>query len=168
MTYSKKPPLVLSDREHAVLQQMANSRTLAHHLVTRATIIVRLAAGLPKEAIAQEVRLTRKMIYVWYDRWLAAQETLSGVTEEDDTAFRQVIEETLTDRPRPGTPPTFTAEQVCDIMAVACKKPEDLGLPFTTWTPSELARTAVTEGIVSSISPASVGRFLKSGRRASP
>jgi len=168
MKYSKKPPLVLSDREYTILQQMANSRTLAHHLVTRATLILRLVAGLPKEAIAQEVRLTRKMIYVWYDRWLAAQDTLSGVTEEDDTAFRQVIEEILADRPRPGAPPTFTAEHVCDIMAFACKKPEDLGLPFTTWTPSELARTAVNQGIVSSISPASVGRFLKSGGFATP
>lgn len=160
MNYSKKPPLVLKDRERTVLQQMAASRTLAHHLVTRATIIVRLAAGLAKEAIAQEVRLTRKMIYVWYDRWLAAQDTLSGAEEEDDTAFRQMIIEVLTDRPRSGAPPTFTAEQVCDIMAFACQKPEDLGLPFTAWTPSELARTAVTRGIVSSISPASVGRFL--------
>jgi len=147
---------------------MANSRSLAHHLVTRATMIVRLAAGLPKHAIAEEVRLTRKMIYIWYDRWLAAQETLSGATEEDDTAFRQMIVEILTDRPRSGAPPTFTAEQVCDIMAFACQKPEDLGMPFTTWTPSELARTAVNQGIVSSISPASVGRFLKSGGLTAP
>jgi hypothetical protein len=168
MKYSKKPPIILSDRERAVLQQLANSRTLAHHLVARATIIVRLAAGLSKEAIAREVRLTRKMIYIWDDRWRAAQDTLSGVTEEDDTAFRQMIVEILTDRPRPGAPPTFTAEQVCDIMAFACQKPEDLGLPFTTWTPSELARTAVNKGIVSSISPASVGRFLKSGGLATP
>ena len=69
MKYLKNPPLVLSDREQTILEQMANSRTLAHHLVTRATIIVRLAGGLPKEAIAQEVRLTRKMISIWYDRW---------------------------------------------------------------------------------------------------
>ena len=168
MKYLKKPPIVLSDREHAVLQQLATSRTLAHHLVTRATIIVRLAVGLPKEAIAREVRLSRKMIYIWYDRWLAAQDTLSRAGEEDDTAFRQMIVEILTDRPRPGSPPTFTVEQVCDIMAFACQKPEDLGLPFTTWTPSELARTAVNKGIVSSISPSSVGRFLKSGGLATP
>jgi putative transposase len=63
---------------------------------------------------------------------------------------------------------TFTAEQVCQIMALACQKPEDLDLPFTTWTPSELARTAVKQGIVASISPASVGRFLKSGGLAAP
>ena len=168
MNSSRKPPIVLSDRERAVLQQLANSRTVARQLGERATIILRLAAGIPKEAIAREVRLTRKIIYLWYDRWLAAQETLSGAAEASDKEFRQAIDQILADRPRPGAPPTFTAEQICQLMALACQKPEDLGLPFTTWTPSELAWVAVQKGIVSSISPASVGRFLKAGGVTAP
>jgi len=163
MKYSKKPLIVLSDRERAVLEHLANSRTMARRCGDRATIILRLAAGMPKQAIAQDVHLSRKIVYLWYDRWLAAQPKLSGAHEASDTEFRQLIEDILADQPRPGAPMTFTAEQVCQIMALACQKPEDLELPFTTWTPSELARTAVKQGIVSSISPASVGRFLKSG-----
>lgn len=168
MNYPKKPPIVLNDRERAVLQQFANSRTISRRCGERATIILRLAAGVSKQAIALEVHLTRKVVYLWYDRWLAAQDKLSGAREASDNAFRQLIEEILADQPRPGAPLTFTAEQVCQIMALSCQKPEDLGLPFTTWTPSELARAAVQQGIVSSISPASVGRFLKSGRFAAP
>jgi hypothetical protein len=168
MKYSKKPPIVLNDRERTVLQQLAHSRTIARQLSERATIILRLAAGVPKEAIAREVRLTRKIVYIWYDRWLAAQERLVGAAEASDKEFRQEIVQILADRPRPGAPPTFTAEQVCQLMALACQKPEELGLPFTTWTPTELARVAMREGIVSSISPASVGRFLKSGRVTTP
>jgi len=163
MKYPKKPPIILTDRERTVLENLTNSRTIERRYGDRATIILRLAAGLPKHAIAQEVRLTRKIVYLWYDRWLAAQDRLRGAHETSDKAFRQLIEEILADQPRPGTPPTFTAEQVCQIMALACKKPEDLGLPFTTWTPSALARTAVRQGLVPAISPASVGRFLKSG-----
>lgn len=164
MNYPKKLPIVLSDREQAVLSQLANSRKVSRRCVDRATIILRLAAGVSKQAIAQEVGLTRKVVYNWYDRWLEAQDKLSGATEASDKEFRQLIDEILADQPRPGAPLTFTAEQVCQIMALSCQKPEELGLPFTTWTPSELARAAVHQGIVSSISPASVGRFLKSGR----
>jgi transposase len=168
MNYPKNPPLVLNDRERAVLQQFAHSRTIARQCGERATIILRLAAGVPKAAIAQEVRLTRKVVYLWYDRWLAAQDKLTSAAGAPDKEFRQGIEAILADQPRPGAPLTFTAAQVCQIMALSCQKPEDLGLPFTTWTPSELARSAVQQGIVSSISPASVGRFLKSGRFAAP
>ena len=168
MKYPKKPPLVLTERERQVLENLANSRTLERRCGERATIILELAAGTPKQAIAQAVHLTRKIVYQWYDRWLAAQDRLHGAGEASDKEFRQLIEEILTDQPRPGTPATFTAEQVCQIMALACKHPEDLGLPFSTWTPTELARMAVKHGIVTSISPASVDRFLKSGGPAAP
>ena len=163
MRYPKKPPIVLTARERAVLENLVNSRTLERRSGDRARIILQLAAGTPKQTIAQAVHLTRKIVYLWYDRWLAAQDRLRGAHEASDKEFRHLIEEILADQPRPGTPPTFTAEQVCQIMALACQKPEDLDLPFTTWTPSELARTAVKQGIVASMSPASVDRFLKSG-----
>lgn len=163
MRYPKKPPIVLTDRERSVLEALASSRTVERRCGERATIILQLATGMPKQTIAQEVHLTRSIVYLWYDRWLAAQARLRGAHDASDKELRQLIEEILADQPRPGTPPTFTAEQVCQIMALACQKPEDLGLPFTTWTPSELARTAQKQGIVASISPASVDRFLKSG-----
>lgn len=116
----------------------------------------------------QKVHLTRKIVYRWYDRWLAAQNKLAHAHDLSAPEFRQLVVGILADQPRPGTPATFTAEQVCQMMALACKKPEDLGLPFTTWTPSELSRTAVKQGIVAAISPASVGRFLKSGGVTAP
>ena len=163
MKYSKKPPIVLTERERTILEKLAHSRTRERRCSDRATIILCVANGIPKPTIAKDVHLTRRIVYLWYDRWLAAQDRLRGAQAASDKEFRALIEDILADQPRPGTPPTFTAEQVCQIMVVACKKPEALGLPFTTWTPSELARTAVKQGIVSSISPASVGRFLKSG-----
>ena len=168
MRYPKKPVLALTDRERAALETRAHSRTIERRRGERAMIILRLAAGTAKQIIAQEVRLTRKIVYLWYDRWLAAQERLRGAQDAPDKEFGQLIDEILADLPRPGTPPTFTAEQVCHTMALACQPPEDLGLPFTTWTPSELARTAVKQGIVTAISPASVDRFLKSGDAPAP
>ena len=168
MKYPKKPPLVLTDRERTVLVTLAHSRTIERRCGERATIILQVAAGVPKQTIAQEVHLTRKIVYLWYDRWLAAQDKLDHAQDLSDTEFRQLVVDILADQPRPGTPATFTAEQVCPIMALACQKPDDLGVPFTTWTPSELARTAVKQGSVASISPASVGRFLQSGGVTAP
>jgi len=163
MKYPKKPPLVLTDRERQILENLARSRTIERRYGERATIILQLTAGTSKQAIAQAVHLTRKIVYLWYDRWLAAQDRLHRAGDASDKELHQLIKEILADQPRPGTPATFTAEQVCAIMALACQKPEDLGLPFGAWTPSEVARTAVKQGLVPSISPASVGRFLKSG-----
>ena len=66
--------------------------------------------------------------------------------------------------PRGGSSGKFTAEQVTRILAVACEDPEASGRPVTHWTPPELADEVVKRGIVESISPRQVGRFLKIGR----
>jgi putative transposase len=72
--------------------------------------------------------------------------------------------ERLQDAPRPGKPAIFSAEQWCQIMALACEPPEVSGRPISHWTPRELAAEAVNQGIVETISERHVGRFLKSGR----
>ena len=62
---------------------------------------------------------------------------------------------------------TFTAEQVARIIAMACQSPGEYGLPISHWTPSELARQAIEQKIVESISPRQVGRFFKRCRSES-
>lgn len=47
-----------------------------------------------------------------------------------------------------------------EIKALACQLPRDLGLPFSRLTRDEIARQAVTRGIVASISGATVWRWL--------
>jgi putative transposase len=63
----------------------------------------------------------------------------------------------------------FSAEQVCQILAVACEKPEECGRPISHWTPRELADEVKKRRIVIAISPRTVGRFSKgSGPEAAP
>ncbi len=64
--------------------------------------------------------------------------------------------------------PTFSAEQVVQIVALACEPPPDSDRPVSHWTPRELAEEAVTRHIVPTISPRSVGRFLKRGPTPAP
>ena len=64
MRYPKKPPIVLTERERSVLETLASSRTVERRCGERATIILEVAAGTPKQAIAEKVHLTRKIVYL--------------------------------------------------------------------------------------------------------
>jgi transposase len=75
--------------------------------------------------------------------------------------LRRAIEAVLTDEPRPGAPAKFTPEQVAQILAVACEPPEMSGRPITHWTAQELTDEVVQRGIVASISPSQVSRYLR-------
>ena len=64
-------------------------------------------------------------------------------------------------RPGPGAPGTFTAEQIVQIINLACRPPEQLGRPVTAWTPRELADEAVKQGIVATHLAPHGGAFFK-------
>ncbi|MCA1838530.1 MAG: helix-turn-helix domain-containing protein [Actinobacteria bacterium] len=83
-----------------------------------------------------------------------------------------MIEEVLVaDQPRSGTPPTFGPQQGVRIVALAWEDPRECGRrrPVTHyWRPPELADEALKRGIVESISPRSVVRFLGRGGSETP
>jgi putative transposase len=108
-------------------------------------------------------------VRTWRRRWLEAAPVLEAVEAEGDgKALAELVEKILTDEPRSGTPATFAAEQIVQIVALACEDPSASGRPVSRWTPSELAEEAIKRGIVENISPRSVGRFLKSGGSEAP
>jgi hypothetical protein len=78
-----------------------------------------------------------------------------------DKDLEALLVTVLSDDARSGAPAKFTPEQLTGIIALACEKPEDSGLPVSHWTPSELAREAIRREIVESISPRHIDRFLK-------
>ena len=99
---------------------------------------------------------------MWRRRWAEASAQLTEAEDEATEAqLAELIAVVLSDQPRSGAPPTFTPEQICQIVALACEDPLLSGRRVTEWTPTELADEAVQRGIVSTISPRSVGRFLK-------
>ena len=51
-----------------------------------------------------------------------------------------------------GRPPTFTLPQRQAIKRIALARPQDHGLPFSTWSLSKLAESLVAEGVVDDIS----------------
>jgi len=161
-----KPTLIeLTERQRALLEQIVRRATSPQRLVIRSKIILKAAAGKRNQAIADELEVTVRTPRRWRDRWAKASTHLAvAETDATDAQLSELIKAVLTDKLRSGAPVTFTAEQICQIVAIACENPQESGRPVTEWTPTELADEAVQRGIVFRISLRSVGRFLK-GRR---
>jgi putative transposase len=161
----KAAKVIVTERQFAALQKMAGSSTCPQGVAQRARMIVLAFAGQTNESIAQVVRCERHIVGVWRRRWVRAFPRLVLVEcGEKSSALPQAIECVLGDSPRRGWVGKFSAEQVAQIIAVACEPPEKCGRPVTHWTPRELADEVKKRSIVESISARQVGRFLKGSR----
>jgi transposase len=109
---------------------------------------------LNNSQIARELDLEIETAALWRQRWLSFQAI--PLTELS-------IEERLADLPRPGAPARITAEQVCQIVALACEVPAESGRPISQWSQREIADEVMKRGIVNTISPRHAGRLLKGG-----
>ena len=74
------------------------------------------------------------------------------------------IEERLHDLPRSGKPSAITADQMCQIAALACEKPEQSERPISQWSGREIADEIMKRGILEHISPRHAARLLKRSR----
>jgi len=159
------PAVLLSDRLLAVVEHLTRCHTRPQRLVRRLTIVLAAASGLNNDQIARHLGIHRSTAQIWRLRWLAAATRLEAAVSagDDDRLLARLVADALDDAPRAGTPPTFSAEQVVQIVALACEPPPGSDRPVSHWTPHDVADEAVTRAIVASISPRSVGRFLKRG-----
>jgi len=157
-------PTPLTDRQRAILEQWTRAHTTEKRLDRRASIILCLADGLGNTQTAHKVRAGATMVNRWRTRWQSAQPQLAALeTDLDDKALARNIAQVFVDAPGRGVPPKFTAEQITLIIKLATTPPENFDRPISHWTTTQLAQEAVKQGIVKSISPRQVGRFLKSG-----
>jgi transposase len=154
--------VVITERQQKILQEIVNSRTSALRLVQRATIVLQGFAGVDNADIAQELGLGPDCVGLWRRRWAKVWPRLTLFEcAETPADLRRALTAVLDDKPRSGNPGTFTPEQITQILALACEDPELSGRPITHWTNAELAHEAQKRGIVASISPSQVGRYLR-------
>jgi transposase len=157
----KAAKIIVSERQQVLLSEFSKSRTLAKGVVQRATIILLGFAGLLNDEIAMQVGLNRQQVGIWRQRWRDAWDSLCVWECTEPHRLREAILDVLADAPRPGAPATFTAEQVAQIVALACEPPELSGRPISRWTLRELRDEAIKRQIVADISVSQVGRFLQ-------
>ena len=156
-------PITVSPPQRAVLEHLLRQQTAPQALIRRVKMVLAAASGQRNEPIAAQLGCSPTTVRLWHRRCAAAESALA-VVEQDAADLRTTIAAVLADAPRPGAPDTFTAEQLVQIINLACTPPPDADRPVDAWSQRELAEEAVKQGIVAAISPSSVGRFLKTGR----
>ncbi len=148
-------PRELTDTERRDLEALTRRRTTPQQVALRARIILAAADGRNNAQIARDLAVGVEMARLWRGRWLA----LGAIALADlDIAGR------LADAPRSGAPARLSAEQVCQIVALACGAPAATGRPISQWTGREIADEVILRGIAATISPRHAGRLLKRGR----
>ena len=157
----KAAKIMLTEGQQAILQQIIRSTTAPRRLVQRARLIVLAFGGMLNKVIGGAIGLRRKQVGLWRRRWKQSFDALVAIEcRESQAALRRAIEEVLGDAPRSGSSGKFTAEQVTQVLAVACEPADQSGRPIDEWTGRELADELVQRGIVSSISTSQVNRYL--------
>jgi len=150
-----KPPAInLSEAERQGLDKLVKAHSACQQIALRARVILTASQGLNNEQVGRALHVGVDMVRYWRQRWLAGQAIpLSELS----------IEERLRDLPRAGKPSALTADQLCQITALACEKPEQSERPISQWSGREIADEVMKRGIVVQISPRHAARLLKRG-----
>lgn len=150
----KPPDVELTVGERRELDVLIRRHTTPQQVALRARIIVAAANGQNNTQIARQLGVHVETVRLWRTRWLGLQ-----AVNLDDLP----LEERLTDAPRPGAPARITADQVCQVVELACAAPEQTGRPISQWTGREIAEEIRARGIIDQISPRHAARLLKRG-----
>lgn len=135
-------PVWLTASQRRRLTKTARGHKSPYRDRLRAQIVLDAGAGYPNAAIARRRRVSVDTVRKWRGRFAAG-----GAAG-------------LVDRKRSGRPSRFTPVQRAQVTALACELPATSGVPLSRWSSAELAGEAVTAGMVESICPCTVRRWL--------
>ena len=111
----------LTAEEAETLERLARSRTAPARAVERATIVWQAHQGTRVPAIARGLGVCEATVRTWLRRF-------------NDRGCAGLV-----DAPRAGRPATYPPEVVGELVAASLTKPDELGLPFGSWTLDRLA-----------------------------
>jgi transposase len=148
----KPEPLTLSDAERSELEVLVRRHGTPQQHALRGRMILAAAEGKNNSQIARELSVSVDTVRSWRMRWIGLQ----AISLKDIS-----VSERLRDVPRPGRPSQITAEQTCQMMAMACEQPKER--PISHWTGREIADEVMARGIIQQISPRHAARLLKKG-----
>lgn len=153
-------PINLTIEQSYLLQSRWRRRETPHSLVLRSQIIWQSAQGINNKTIGLSLGLCEETVALWRQRWMEGSAELAKLSGQPHK-LRAAVGRLLSDRARSGSPSKFSAEPVCQFIALACETPPEY---LSHWTLGELAREALKRGVVKPISTSTAERFLKSSR----
>src|SRR6266436_6208713 len=121
--------LSIKRTELSELESIARSRTEAAGRVERARVLLAYRQDPSFYAVGQALGMHHQKVRRYIER------------AKTDGAMAA-----LDDRPRPGKEPTITVEAKTWVVALACRKPKELGYPHEVWTTRLLADHAREHG----------------------
>jgi transposase len=126
------------------LESLARSQTASHREVMRAQIVLLGARSLSNAAIARSVGCSEQTVRKWRGRF-------AGTPSLD----------ALKDQPRSGRPAEVSVATRCEVVKLACQRPEDSKAPFReVWTLSSLQQ-ALREETGCDLSCSEIRRILQ-------
>lgn len=134
--------IVLDPAERDLLLGWTTRPTAQNRQCLRARIVLMAADQVPNARIAAQLHVCVDTVRTWRGRF--ARHRVKG----------------LADASRSGRPPAHSALQTAQVKAIACTTPADRGVPLARWSAAEIARQAVADKVVDSISRATVARRL--------
>ena len=148
----KPDPLSLTEVERNEVERLVRRHSTGQQMALRGRIILEANAGKNTSQIARELGISVETVRAWRTRWLALQPVAASDLS---------VQDRLSDVPRPGRRSQITAEQTCQVIAMACEHPKER--PISHWTGREIADEAMARGIIKQISPRHAARLLKKG-----
>jgi transposase/transcriptional regulator with XRE-family HTH domain len=128
-----KAALILSDDEREQLLRWSRRAKSSQALALRSRIILGCGEGLDNKSVAEQARCSANTVSKWRARFV--QDRLDG----------------LVDEPRPGRPPTITAERVEEVVVATL---ESTPRNATHWSRAKMAER-------SGLSKSTIGRIWK-------
>lgn len=159
MPIPKPIALALNATERQALEKVIERPSTSQQIAERGRIVLATSESKCNSEIAKALGVHLHTVRLWRQRWVDLQAIpLSDLS----------VEERLQDRPRPGAPSQLSADQMCQLMALACEKPEASGRPISQWTSREIADEIIQRQIVKTISPRHAARLLKRSCNSTP
>ena len=147
---------------YTILTKLTNASTAERCICQRARAILLAFQGCKNLCISELIELERHSVGRWRKRWRDSFEALLAIEmNEPKAALERAIRDVLRDAHRSGSPGKFTAEQIVQLVSIACESPRDSGRPVDDWTGRELADEMKQRLIVDSISVSRVNELLR-------
>lgn len=161
------PKVLLSKRQKQILASYCNRRNISVQEKQRIEIMLQAHSGKSDLAISRDLQITPGTVSRWRNRWVNSYQQLKEFEQahsdeggSDRTLLEKMLE-VLSDHARSGAPIRISMEEKQQLVALACKKPQDFGIPMTQWNREMLAKVAMAEGMIKKISPRYVSEVLK-------